>query len=213
MWRELRYLDERGRRIRHLQKERTEQALAHAYVEASDCVLELGARYGTVSCAANLKLARRTDHVVVEPDETVWEALEANRARNRCEFHIVRGFVSRQPLGLCEEGYGTQSRPDATSSIPAYTLEEVCEAFGGLRFTALVADCEGFLGTFLDENPSLLDSLRLVIFEKDDPARCDYRRIKKALRQKGFLQLVKRFREVWVREGPVATSPPPRQSS
>jgi FkbM family methyltransferase len=208
MWRELQYLDEHGRRIRHLQRERTEQALAYAYVEAADCVLELGARYGTVSCAANLKLARRTDHVVVEPDETVWAALEANRARNRCEFHVVRGFVSRQPLGLCGEGYGTQSRPDAASAVPCHTLEAVCERFGGLRFTALLADCEGFLETFLEENPSLLDSLRLVIFEKDNPARCNYRRVKKALRERGFAQLVGRFREVWARPPPPGADSP-----
>ena len=199
MWKTLQYFDEAGKKIRHLQCERTEQTLAYAFVEPSDCVLELGARYGTVSCATNLKLTSRTKHVVVEPDETVWEALDDNRKRNFCEFHIIRGFVSNQKRSLHGEGYGVQSRPDPTSSIPNYTLEDVRRRHD-LNFTALIADCEGFLETFLDENPTLLDSLRLVIFEKDNPKSCNYRKIKKTLKEKGFSQKDKRFREVWVNE-------------
>ena len=204
MWRTFVYLDEHGKKISHLQTERKEQILAETYVLSSDCVLELGARYGTVSCATNAVLSCQTDHVVVEPDSRVWEALEANRLRNGMNFHIVRGFCSRRPLALHDldnfRGYGTRSRAVEHSEIPSYTLEEL-EALTSRPFNCLIADCEGYLETFLDENPNLLRGLRCVIFEKDCPKECDYRKIKQSLSELGFEQKVDLFREVWVREG------------
>ena len=55
-----------------------EQALANAYVERADCILELGARYGMVSVAANRQLAEPTWHLAVEPDHRVISALKRN---------------------------------------------------------------------------------------------------------------------------------------
>lgn len=202
MWRTLNYVDEKGQKIYHLRTERKEQILAETYVEAEDTVLELGARYGTVSCATNKKLRVKTNHVVVEPDERVWEALEKNKERNGCEFHIVKGFLSRKTLGLYDPdnwyGYGIKSKEDSSSTIPCFTLEEIEEQYG-LRFNCLIADCEGFLEKFLDENPGFLGKLRLIIFEKDNPKECNYKKIKKNLADLGFIQKVSLFREVWIR--------------
>jgi FkbM family methyltransferase len=202
MWRTLSYLDEHGNKIRHLQKERKEQILAEEYVLPDDCVLELGARYGTVSCVANKILLNKTNHVVVEPDARVWSALDSNRIRNGCEFHIIRGFLSRRKMTLYDteswDGYGTKSRQDHTSNIPTWTLEDV-EQIVSCPFTVLIADCEGFLEQFLDENPTLLDQIRLIIFEKDNAEECDYKKIKSDLTKRGFKQHVNLFREVWKR--------------
>jgi len=204
MWRVLKYFDEHGNKIKHLQVERKEQILADTYVEAGDCVLELGARYGTVSCATNIKLSNKRSHVVVEPDERVWKALEENRDMNLCEFHIVKGFVSRKKMELVDlddwKGYGAKSKEVETSAIPSYSLEEICEKYGIEKFNVLIADCEGFLEKFLDENPGFLDGLRLIIFEKDNPKECNYRKIKKMLKEKGMVQKVAWFREAWVKE-------------
>lgn len=204
MWRVLKYFDEHGNKIKHLQVERKEQILADTYVEAEDCVLELGARYGTVSCATNIKLSNKKNHVVVEPDQRVWKALEENRDMNLCEFHIVKGFVSRKKMELVDvdswRGYGAKSAEVETSRIPSYSLEEICELYDIEKFNVLIADCEGFLEKFLDENPGFLDGLRLIIFEKDNPKECNYRRIKKMLAEKGMVQKVAYFREVWVKE-------------
>lgn len=64
MWRTLSYFDEHGKKIRHLQVERKEQILAEQYIQPDDCVLELGARYGTVSCVINKKLNDKTRQVI-----------------------------------------------------------------------------------------------------------------------------------------------------
>ena len=202
MWRTLQYYDENGNRIKHLIVERKEQILCETYILPTDCVLELGARYGTVSCVINKKLSDQTRQVSVEPDERVWIALEANKLRNNCHFNIVNGFISKKKLALTDTdawcGYGTSSVEEPTSHIPSFTLEQIEEQFQ-IKFNVLVADCEGFLETFLDENPTFLDGLRLIIFEKDNPKKCNYKKIKEQLKQKGFCCLVSLFREAWVR--------------
>lgn len=202
MWRNLEYYDEKGEKIKHLIVERKEQILADKYIKPDSIVLELGARYGTVSCVINKKLKNKKAQVVVEPDERVWDALEANKKRNGCEFHIIKGFVSNKKLGLTNtedwRGYGTKSTEDKSSSIPSYTLKEI-ESKYKLKFNTLVADCEGFLCDFFEENPHFYDQLELIIFEKDNPKMCNYNKIKKVLEEKGFKQLVSLFREAWRR--------------
>ena len=77
-----------------------EQYLANKYILEDDVVLELGARYGSVSCIINSKLKNKYNQVVVEPDYRVWDALEKNKKVNNCEFNIVKGFISNQKLYL-----------------------------------------------------------------------------------------------------------------
>lgn len=200
---QLSFFDETGKKIYHMRTERKEQLLAQEYVKPHHHVLELGARYGTVSVCAAMNLENQRNLVVVEPDRRVWKALEENMRRNLCDFHIVYGFVSRRPLELTNfddwNGYGTTSVPCNESNEPRYTVEQLEEQYN-LRFTALIADCEGFLERFLDENPFLYDQLELMIFEKDYPKKCDYKKIKNNLLSKGFQQRVSLFREVWVKE-------------
>ena len=43
--------------------EKPEQELAEKYINKDDIVLELGARYGSVSCIINSKLSNKTNHV------------------------------------------------------------------------------------------------------------------------------------------------------
>jgi FkbM family methyltransferase len=202
MWRNLEYYDEKGEKIKHLIVERKEQILADKYIKPDSVVLELGARYGTVSCVINKKLKNKKNQVVVEPDSRVWGALEENKKRNDCHFHIIKGFVSNKKLALTDEdfwrGYGTKSKEDPSSKIPSFTLAEIEKKYG-LHFNTLVADCEGFLCDFFEENPHFYDQLELIIFEKDNPKMCNYNKIKKTLEEKGFKQLVSLFREAWRR--------------
>lgn len=174
--------------------EKIEQDLAKMYVLENDVVLELGARYGSVSCTINSKLANKKNQVVIEPDERVWAALEKNRKVNNCEFYIVKGFVSNKKLELTNidywyGGYGATSVENPTSKIPSYSMKLIDDTFG-YKFNVLVADCEGFLETFFDENPTFYDGLRLIIFESDYPSKCNYKKIKDTLLAKGFTKLV-----------------------
>ena len=196
-------VNEHGNRVDTNRFEKLEQDLAQEYISANDVVFELGGRYGSVSCVINKKLKCKTNHVVVEPDERVWEALERNKTSNNCMFHIVKGFVSKKPLGLAEkesyDGYGTTSVDDIFSSIPSYTLERIEQDYGR-KFNVLVADCEGFLETFFDENPDFYDALRLILFEADYPNKCNYVKIRNTLHEKGFTELLNGHQNVWIRQ-------------
>ena len=196
----MKFLDEKGNLIKHFTVERTEQLQAERYITPASVVLELGARYGTVSCSINAKLSNPANQVSVEPDVRVHEALEQNMKTNGCNFHILKGVVSRTPVELAEidsyGGYGTTSVKADTSSIPSFTLEEV-ESMYGLTFNTVVADCEGFLEQFMDENPKLYTQLNLIIFEKDYPHKCNYNKIIHLLSNHGFVRVEAGFHEVW----------------
>ena len=183
--------------------EKVEQDLVNQYILENDVVLELGARYGSVSCIINSKLNNKNNQVVVEPDSRVWNALELNRKNNNCEFNIVKGFISIKKLDLtnldvCLDGYGATFIENNDTLISSFSLKEIKEKYN-LHFNVLVADCEGFLEVFFDENPDMYDNLRLVIFEADYPDKCNYDKIKNNLIQKQFTNLLDGSQNVWIK--------------
>ncbi len=194
------FKNEHGAVVNHHHLEVQEQIDAQRFIPSDAVVLELGARYGTVSCVISKKLTNPYNLVAVEPDERVWAALDNNMAHNGCTCHILKGVISRRPLELTEKdawyGYAATTIPVEKSTIANYTLEEV-EARYNLKFDTLVADCEGFLESFFDENPVLYDQLRLVLFERDYEHKCNYGKIMNRLRDAGFTQVQAGFHEVW----------------
>jgi FkbM family methyltransferase len=181
-------VDQYGKRINVKRIEAKEQQLAKKYIKNDDVVLELGARYGSVSVTINKILSCKTNQVVIEPDDRVWEALEINKKANNCDFTVVKGFLSNKKLGLTNlddylGGYGATFIENDDSNIPSFSLADVSK---DLKFNVLVADCEGFLETFFDENPSFYDQLRMIIFEADYPDKCNYDKIRQTLTSKGF---------------------------
>jgi FkbM family methyltransferase len=184
--------------------EKLEQDLANKYILENDVVLELGARYGSVSCIINSKLNNKNNQVVVEPDARVWNALEQNKNNNNCEFNIVKGFISSKKLDLTNldcwyGGYGATFVESSDTKIPSYSLCEIIIKYN-LHFNVLVADCEGFLEMFFDENPNFYDSLRLIIFEADYPEKCNYDKIKNKLLEKKFNKILEGHQNVWIKE-------------
>jgi FkbM family methyltransferase len=197
-------LDENNKAIDTNNIEKHEQDLANQYILDDDIVLELGARYGSVSCIINSKLSNKKNQVVVEPDERVWEALDKNRVNNNCEFHIVKGFISNKKLDLTNKqdfhgGYGSTYIESADSNINSYSLNEIKINYNINNFNVLVADCEGFLERFFDENPLFYDTLRLIIFEADYTEKCNYDKIKQNLRDKCFRNVLEGHQNVWLK--------------
>jgi len=184
------FIDMKHKKIDINNVEKTEQDMARKYIQSHHVVLELGARYGTVSCIINKKLNDKHNQVSVEPDQRVWKSLEINRKNQGSEFHIVKGFVSNKKLSLTNiddyiDGYGSTAVIDDNSDIPSFTLQEIKDKYN-LQFNVLVADCEGFLGEFFKDNPSFYDELEMIMFEADYPDKCDYNHIRKTLVDKGF---------------------------
>lgn len=196
-------IDQYGNKVDTANLEKTEQELVNKYILQDDVVLELGARYGSVSCVINSKLKNKTNQVVVEPDNRVWEALETNKINNNCEFNIVKGFISNKKLDLTNldcyhGGYGATFIENNDTKIPSYTLKEIKKIYN-LNFNVLVADCEGFLEVFFDENPGFYDCLRLIIFEADYEDKCNYDKIRNKLKKKKFICSLNGHQNVWIK--------------
>ena len=183
--------------------EHEEQELVKKYIEKNDVVLELGARYGSVSCIINSKLLNKNNQVVVEPDTRVWSALERNKKLNNCEFNIVKGFIGNKKMDLTNiyhyhGGYGSTFIYNENTEIPSYRLNDIIKKYN-LKFNVLVADCEGFLEVFFDENPDFYKDLRLIIYEADYPDKCDYEKIKNILLKNNFKNLLTGWQNVYIK--------------
>jgi len=164
-----------------------EQELVNKFIKEDDFVLELGARYGMISCLINQKLNNKNNQVSVEPDNRVWDALENNKKLNNCNFQIVKGFISNKKLNLInlECTYGSTYEEDNNSTIDCFTLDEIQKKYN-IKFNVLVADCEGFLEEFFNQNPELYNDLRLVILEEDYKEKCNYNKIYDELKNNNF---------------------------
>ena len=196
------FINEKGEPVNIHSLEVAEQRLANKYIQENDVVLELGARYGSVSCIINSKLNNKNNQVVVEPDDRVWDALEKNKINNNCNFNIVKGFISNKKLDLTNldcyyGGYGATFIESNDTKIPSYSLDEIKNKYN-LNFNVLVADCEGFLEVFFDENPNFYDNLRLIIFEADYTEKCNYNKIKNKLIEKKFNKILEGHQNVWI---------------
>ena len=71
------------------------------------------------------------------------------------------------------------------------------------KFNVLVADCEGFLEQFFNENIMILNHLELIIFEADMPHKCNYDKIYLLLYSNGFIHIQKGFQNVFVKDDKV----------
>jgi FkbM family methyltransferase len=188
--------DENGTLISSTESEYPEQCLSFMYINPDSVVLELGARYGSVSCIINKKLKNKNNQVSVEPDSIVWSVLEDNLARNHCSVNIHKGFISKKSRGLLPYGYAATSYITDNTSIPSVSVEDI-EQMYDLKFDTLVADCEGFLEEFFDEHPHLYDQLKTVIFEADYPNKCNYAKIRTRLKDHGFQEVIYGFQNVY----------------
>ena len=159
-------------------------------------VLELGAKYGTVSCVINNKLERPRHHVVFETDKNVIPALIKNRNTHKSKFSIINGIISAKPMKLVLNGYASENDKNIVYSI---SLSDIMKKMK-LKFDCLVADCEVCLCGFFDENEEYVKDYKIIIFESDMPDKCDYEKIKKKLKSWGFIAIIDRFVNVWTKE-------------
>ena len=196
-----RFYNEKDEILDHKWIEQIEQSVVDQIINENCVVLELGARYGMVSCKINRKLKDPTKQVSVEPDPLVWNALEKNRDINKCNFYILKGAVSRVPLTFFNHDlpYASFTTKADTEDVNRLTLDDL-EKLCNLKFNTLVADCEGFLGQFFEENPHMYEQLQLIFFEKDGIHICNYDIIIDNLIKYKFTCILQGDHQVWVKQ-------------
>jgi hypothetical protein len=195
--------------VPHNEYERDEQLLVARYIEPNDIVLELGARYGSVSCIINKIINIKTNQVSVEPDITVLDVLHKNKKLNNCNFHIFNGIITSNSKynKLVLNGYGStidinnnmnKDIYNNSININCISLDNLQQTYN-LNFNVLVADCEGFLEIFLNENKCLYNQLNKIIFECDRPDVCNYNNIKTELLNNNFKLIENGFQCVFIK--------------
>jgi FkbM family methyltransferase len=186
--------DENDNLIDHYANELDEQYLAYKYIEPNDIVLELGARYGTVSVVINSLINNKNNHVVIEPDETVINALIKNKFNNNCSFQIVNKFIANKNKKLINDGYGTRlidvENNDENMLHMSY---DHFKKLHPLKFNVLIADCEGCFYEFISMLGDDLYNYNKIMFEEDMPELCDYSKVKKHLENYGFTLIEEKF--------------------
>ena len=148
--------------------------LINKYVKSDMKVLELGARYGTVSVCLDYILDNPVEQLLcVDPDSKIMACLHKNKERNNCTFNIFNGAISKKELYVCYNGCGWETktyieppRHLLSEKIECLSLEEIHKKYN-IDFDCLLADCEGFLLEFIRENGEFFDNLKCVIYEED----------------------------------------------
>lgn len=196
------YYDENDNIIDNKKNEREEQYIGNDYIMPDMIVLELGARYGTVSCVINNKLENPLNHVVIEPDTTVIDALKKNKKSHKSKFKIINGIISEKSMKLNKRGYASnveflkKEDLDDENIVKNYSLNKIMKKYN-LEFDTLVADCEGCLCNFIKENEKYIKNYKLIIFERDMPNKCNYKLIDEQLKKWNFKQIIDGFVCVW----------------
>lgn len=178
-----------------------EWTMVRALVRPEHTVLELGARFGTTSCALAAATNNSGRVVAVEPDPAALPYLLDNRRRQQCNFAVLHGAIGTRPILFGQsagDGYGTQTAPapsrrTRTPRIVPTNLSDI-EAAIGSRVDTLLIDCEGCIAHALSSE--LLRRLRLVLWEEDGPSAVDNRRWYRRLVAYGF-QLHWRIRDTF----------------
>ena len=183
-----------------------EQYLMYKWIKPDDVVLELGARYGIISCTINSMLKNKTNQVAVEPDKDVHKALEKNKKIFGAKFKICKYPISDTPLKIIPIGLGTytiNAKNNNNKKLKTnITFKEFMKKYK-YKFTVLIADCEGCFCDFIKNCPDeLFDNLKLIIFEKDGVQYCDYKTVINKFKLNGFKLVEKvldNFQQVWIR--------------
>ena len=178
--------------------ERHTQWLVNTYVPRDATVLELGARFGTVTCAISRRLGYSSRQVSVEPDPEAFKALSANVAANGCAVDLVHGAVSQRPLFSMPAmisrrragGYATrtmsgqQCAGKRCQQLSTYSIRQLAERLSAklaknVTFDTLVIDCEKCWGTLMQEELAFLRSpgLRRILYELDERSEAVVRQI------------------------------------
>ena len=168
-----------------------EQLLAVMYIRPTDAVLELGANVGRNTLTISRLLNDSSRLVSLETIPDTCDILQKNKENYQLNFHIINAALSYRKLVQknwltvpCEDGV-----PLGYTPVNTITFEEIQARFPSLEFTTLVADVEGALYYILQDNPTILQTMRTVILENDYPDIEQKNEVTRILQEQGFTRV------------------------
>jgi FkbM family methyltransferase len=186
--------------------ESDERELIRKWIQPGDCVIELGACLGVVSCVTNRLLSDKSKHVVVEANPFCIATIYRNRNLNQAGFLIEHCAVGNQshvtfylhPVYIV--GGSSQRKSDRPVRLPAKSLRQLENERG--PFTALIIDIEGSELEVFESSKDILRRFRIVIAELHDWAIGDagVERCRQILLESGLVFVGRAgITEVWQR--------------
>lgn len=203
------FYDSDNKKIDLTTYEMFEQYLVSKWIKSNDIVLELGGRYGIVSCTINMLLKSKYKklHTVIEPDNSIIKILLSNRKITQSKFTIEKCpinnneivfYKSSESLGLGnfiadtkKIKYENNNLINLKSNFEKINLQNITheDFFNKFKqkFNVLIADCEGCLCDFFSQNEKILIQLEMIIFEMDNENICNYNNIYELLKKYNFI--------------------------
>jgi len=141
-------------------------------LEEDDVVLEIGSRYGAVSCALSEVMGNNGKLVTVEADPDVWAMHQYNKLSHSCSSYSVFGVLGEDDLIVLNntEHYAkrTSADPEAEGvTVTHFTWDDI-EEETGLAINTLVVDCEGCLFQLVDTYKEKFKQVNKIIVENDE---------------------------------------------
>jgi hypothetical protein len=194
------FVNENGYSVSKIFDEVNEQYSAYKYIEKNDIVLELGGRYGVVSGVINSILDNKENHVVIDPDDKIIDALTKNRNNNKFKYHILNKYIANNNKQIIYDGYATRLIENNTLSDnddKKISYEEFKKSYP-LKFNVLVADCEGCLCEFIKMIGNDINLYNKILFEADCKDTCNYTELINLLITNGFKMVENNFNFTYV---------------
>jgi FkbM family methyltransferase len=193
------FYDENGNYISHKNLERDEQITVLKHVNKNDKVLELGARYGTVTALLIDCTGSEMNVVSIEPDKSVFTCLQNNLKNNKFKSpQLFNGVVGSKKMKMSEHsGYGTQTVDCSgnTCDVENLTYDEIQERYN-ITFDTIVADCEGCLPDVINHIEDF-SFIKKIIFEKDYDDENIYEPMINKLEKNNFRLVKDGFINIW----------------
>lgn len=156
-------------------EELVEQTMVYKFLNPNSTVLELGSNIGRNSLIISKILTDSSRLVTLEMDKIFVDKCEENKNLNNLNFNIINSALSYRPLYFQNKKHGEgggycvdQKYTNDYIPCSVITFEEIEEKFN-LKFDTLVVDCEGGFYHILNDNPKILDNIKLLIIENDFP--------------------------------------------
>lgn len=147
---------------------------------------------GRNSCVIASILNNQNALVTLESNMQTTRQLKVNRDHNSLNFHIEPSALSKTPL-IQSGDYSIPGSdlPPGFFKVETITFQQLERKYN-IIFDTLVADCEGALYFILQDDPDILNNMKLLIIENDytDRKRLDY--VQNVFRDKGFQNIYTR---------------------